>query len=496
MADRPGLPPAVLDADAAHQHPAPPGQLTDPKRPTGSATSLSGKATRAAVANKWKPTPRDCQDVSWKAVVRQGRRRTPWARRLKRTYHCGKWPVASRPVAGGEWSVVGGAALGGRQRRQQVAGGGRWQRRRVRPQAASGPRRAKRGGQPGVSCRSPSARVQLPHDPARLRRQLSQEEPLKSRTGIERREFLRRSASAVLGAAAFGIDASAARGPNIVLIYADDLGYGDVGCYGATRVRTPNIDRLAARGLRFTDAHAPAATCTPSRYALLTGEYAWRQQGHGHPAGRRRAHHRARPDDAAVDAAGGRLRDRRGRQVAPRPRRGQPRLERRDQAGPARDRLRLLLPHPRHRRPRAVRLRREPARRRPRSGRSDPGQLRRAGRRRADRQGQPRAAEDAAEPRPRPDDRQRHQPHRLHERRQGRALDGRGHGRHAHAKAVVVHRAQPRPAVLPLLRHPRHPRAARAASAVRRHERHGAARRRDRRSSTGASGRSCGRSTG
>ncbi|HEY8503832.1 MAG TPA: sulfatase-like hydrolase/transferase, partial [Gemmataceae bacterium] len=70
-------------------------------------------------------------------------------------------------------------------------------------------------------------------------------------------------------------------GPNIVLIYADDLGYGDVGCYGATRVKTPNIDRLAAQGLRFTDAHSPSATCTPSRYALLTGEYAWRRKGTG-----------------------------------------------------------------------------------------------------------------------------------------------------------------------------------------------------------------------
>lgn len=67
--------------------------------------------------------------------------------------------------------------------------------------------------------------------------------------------------------------------PNIVLIYADDLGYGDVGCYGATAVRSPNIDRLASEGLRFTDAHAAAATCTPSRYAMLTGEYAWRQKG-------------------------------------------------------------------------------------------------------------------------------------------------------------------------------------------------------------------------
>jgi arylsulfatase A-like enzyme len=69
--------------------------------------------------------------------------------------------------------------------------------------------------------------------------------------------------------------------PNIVLIYADDLGYGDVSAYGATSIRTPNIDRVAAEGLRFTDVHAPAATCTPSRYALLTGEYAWRRKGTG-----------------------------------------------------------------------------------------------------------------------------------------------------------------------------------------------------------------------
>ncbi len=69
--------------------------------------------------------------------------------------------------------------------------------------------------------------------------------------------------------------------PNIVLIYADDLGYGDVSCYGATRVTTPNIDRLALQGLRFTNAHCTSSTCTPSRYSLLTGEYAWRKTGTG-----------------------------------------------------------------------------------------------------------------------------------------------------------------------------------------------------------------------
>ncbi|TWU32494.1 sulfatase family protein [Novipirellula artificiosorum] len=61
--------------------------------------------------------------------------------------------------------------------------------------------------------------------------------------------------------------------PNVVLIFADDLGYGDLGCYGATKVQTPNIDQLAAEGRRFTDAHSASAVCTPSRYGLLTGEY-------------------------------------------------------------------------------------------------------------------------------------------------------------------------------------------------------------------------------
>ena len=72
---------------------------------------------------------------------------------------------------------------------------------------------------------------------------------------------------------------------NIVIIYADDLGWGDVGCYGATAVKTPYMDRLAEEGIRFTSGYAPAATCTPSRYAMLTGEYAWRQRGRGVAAG-------------------------------------------------------------------------------------------------------------------------------------------------------------------------------------------------------------------
>src|SRR5262249_3166970 len=73
--------------------------------------------------------------------------------------------------------------------------------------------------------------------------------------------------------------AEQARKPNVIVILADDIGYGDLGCYGATRVKTPNVDRLGERGLRFTDGPAAAATCTPSRYALMTGEYAWRKKG-------------------------------------------------------------------------------------------------------------------------------------------------------------------------------------------------------------------------
>ncbi|MDG3007421.1 sulfatase family protein [Paludisphaera mucosa] len=69
--------------------------------------------------------------------------------------------------------------------------------------------------------------------------------------------------------------------PNVVVIYADDLGYGDVSCYGAKTGLTPNVDRLAKEGIKFTDAHASSATCTPSRYAILTGEYPWRRQGTG-----------------------------------------------------------------------------------------------------------------------------------------------------------------------------------------------------------------------
>ena len=69
---------------------------------------------------------------------------------------------------------------------------------------------------------------------------------------------------------------AAAAAPNVVYVLADDVGYGDLGCYGATKVPTPNLDKFAAQGMRFTDAHSPAAVCTPTRYSLLTGQYSFR----------------------------------------------------------------------------------------------------------------------------------------------------------------------------------------------------------------------------
>ncbi|MFM9168025.1 MAG: sulfatase-like hydrolase/transferase, partial [Verrucomicrobiota bacterium] len=80
--------------------------------------------------------------------------------------------------------------------------------------------------------------------------------------------------SALLCAAAM----FAADKPNVVVILADDLGYGDLRCYNAERgkIATPNLDRLASQGMRFTDGHSSSGVCSPSRYALLTGRYHWR----------------------------------------------------------------------------------------------------------------------------------------------------------------------------------------------------------------------------
>lgn len=67
--------------------------------------------------------------------------------------------------------------------------------------------------------------------------------------------------------------------PNVIILYTDDVGYGDLSCYGAKVISTPHIDWLAENGLRFTDAHCTASTCTPSRYSILSGQYAWRKKG-------------------------------------------------------------------------------------------------------------------------------------------------------------------------------------------------------------------------
>jgi len=104
-----------------------------------------------------------------------------------------------------------------------------------------------------------------------------------------RRDFIRNSLGCAAGLTLGGLLPQALRAateapatkpgdqrPNIVFILADDLGYGDLGCYGATKVKTPNLDRLAKNGRRFTDGYAPAAMCTPTRYSFMTGQYYWR----------------------------------------------------------------------------------------------------------------------------------------------------------------------------------------------------------------------------
>ncbi len=86
-------------------------------------------------------------------------------------------------------------------------------------------------------------------------------------------------ALAVLASTAAQAAANPAAKPNLVVIFADDMGLGDLSCYNPRSAwRTPNLDRMAREGLRFTDAHSASALCTPSRYALLTGRYAWRSR--------------------------------------------------------------------------------------------------------------------------------------------------------------------------------------------------------------------------
>ena len=96
---------------------------------------------------------------------------------------------------------------------------------------------------------------------------------------MNRGTFLAAGLLSLLAVSGRGVSAGAPPPPNVVLIFADDLGYGDLGCYGATKVKTPHIDRLAAEGRKFTDAHSSSAVCTPSRYGLLTGQYPFRADG-------------------------------------------------------------------------------------------------------------------------------------------------------------------------------------------------------------------------
>jgi arylsulfatase A len=96
-----------------------------------------------------------------------------------------------------------------------------------------------------------------------------------------RRDFLR-----IMGVSGAGLvmthtpstaEAQEKQLPNIIYIMADDLGYGDLSCYNPdSKIPTPHIDALANAGMRFTDAHSPAAVCTPTRYGVLTGRYCWR----------------------------------------------------------------------------------------------------------------------------------------------------------------------------------------------------------------------------
>ena len=93
---------------------------------------------------------------------------------------------------------------------------------------------------------------------------------------VKKLRFFLRTALAGMAVAGM-VQAASPSLPNVVIILADDLGYGDVHCYNPeSKVPTPNLDRLAAQGMRFTDAHSPATVCTPSRYSLLTGQMAFR----------------------------------------------------------------------------------------------------------------------------------------------------------------------------------------------------------------------------
>ena len=86
----------------------------------------------------------------------------------------------------------------------------------------------------------------------------------------------------LLGLSVVAVQAAEPPRPNVLLVLADDVGWGDPKCYNPdSRIPTPNIDRLAADGMRFTHAHTPAALCAPTRYAMLSGNYPWRGRNPG-----------------------------------------------------------------------------------------------------------------------------------------------------------------------------------------------------------------------
>jgi hypothetical protein len=176
---------------------------------------------------------------------------------------------------------------------------------------------------------------------------------------MNRRQFLAGTAALLSTRGASGAQPP----PNIVVILADDVGYGDLSCYGATRVQTPNLDRLAARGIRFTDAHSSAATCTPSRYSLMTGEYAFRNPGANILPGD--ASLIIEPERTTIAShlrSAGYKTGYVGKWHLGLGNERHARLERRHQTRPARTRLRLFVPHPRNGRSRALRVRGESSR--------------------------------------------------------------------------------------------------------------------------------------
>ena len=121
---------------------------------------------------------------------------------------------------------------------------------------------------------------------------------MSKRETVSRREFLRWTAAAGgvvwVGSAGRALGAPKQARPNIIFILADDLGYGDLGCYGQKQIRTPNIDKLAAEGMKFTDCYAGSTVCAPSRCCLMTGLHT------GHALVRGNARVPLRPEDVTV----------------------------------------------------------------------------------------------------------------------------------------------------------------------------------------------------